>query len=215
MSGLINAAAPSGGSSQISNPLLQSAENALEAKLTPENRDDYNKVVVAGLHIALANGVNGFMAKLAHSADPIGDAAKGAVALTLIMRKDAKGVMPMQAGIPAAYTLMLHALDFIDRTGVVPIAEPELVRATTQFSNQLFHKLGITPQMLTSATQRVHQITQDPDAMSKINLKAGLTTAAGAATPTPVPGLNMPASAPAPARPAAKRAAQPAPQATA
>lgn len=208
MDGFLNAApaiaapgtaAPStAGSSSLENPLLQQMQNGLEAKLTPENRDDYNKVVVAGLHIALDRGANSFMAKLHASPDPIGDCAKGAVALMLIMRKETRGAMPLQAGIPAGVTLMLHGLDFIDHAGIVKIAEPELVRAITQFTNQLFWKLGISPEMLQKATARVHQIVQDPDAMSKINLKAGLTRHPDAAEPTQIPGLTAPALPPAP-----------------
>ena len=201
MSGIINAAPPPGasGSSALENPLLEQTENGIEAKLTPSNRADYQKVVVAGLRIALANGPNSFMAKLHASHDPIGDCAKGSVALLFIMQQHAKGVMPMQAGIPAALTLMLHGLDFVDHAGIVKIAEPELVRATTQFTNQLFWRLGITPAMLQHATKRVHTIVQDPDAMAKINLKAGLTKHPMAAEPTQIPGLTAPASAPAPA----------------
>jgi hypothetical protein len=187
--------APGAGSSVLENPLLKQMENALEAKLTPENRADYNKIVVAGLHIVLDRGPDGFMAKLLHRPDPIGDCAKGAVALMLIMQKQSRGVMPEQAGIPAAITLMLHGLDFIDHAGVVKIAEPELDRATTQFMNQLLFKLGISPEMLQHATQRVHQLVQDPDAMARINLKAGLTRHPDAATITPVPGLTAPPAA--------------------
>ncbi len=212
MAGLINdtaaapaapaaAGAPAAGSSTLGNALCQQMENGIEAKLTPENRNDYNKVVVAGLHIALARGPQSFMAKLHASQDPIGDCAKGAVALMLIMRKETKGAMPLEAGIPAGFTLMLHGLDFIDHAGIVKIGEPELVRATTLFTNNLFFRLGISPAMLQHATTRVHQIVQDPDAMAKINLKAGLTRHPDAATPTPVPGLTTPATgdtAPAP-----------------
>jgi hypothetical protein len=199
MSGLINAGPPDAGdaptgSSDLKNPLLQQTENQIESKLTPENRGAYNKVVVAGLHIALDKGPNGYMAQLIKSPDPIGDCAKGAVALVLIMRKEAKGVMPMQAGIPAGVTLMLHGLDFIDHAGIVKIGENELARATTLFANQMFHKLGITPRMLQNASSKVSQIVQDPDAMSKINMKAGITQHPDAAKPTPIPGVNAPPS---------------------
>lgn len=201
MAGLINAvpktAAPNPGTqaagpSALANPLLQQMQNGIEAKLTPENLDDYNKVVVAGMRIALDRGPQSFLAKLHASPDPIGDCAKGAVNLMLIMRKETRGAMPLQAGIPAGFTLMLHGLDFIDHAGIVKIAENELVRATHQFANQLFWKLGISPEMLQHATNRVHQIVQDPDAMSRINLKAGLTRHPDAAMPTPIPGLTVP-----------------------
>lgn len=187
MKGLINdkAAASPG---DLNNELLAQTEQALEAKLTPENRADYMKVVVAGLHIALQGGPNGFLAKLHDSADPIEDVAKGAVALVLIMKKQAKGIMPMEAMVPAGMTLMLHGLDFIDRTGT-KIAEPELDRATALFMDNMFFRLGITPKMLETATQKVHQIANDPDSMAKINLKAGITRHPDAALPAAIPGM--------------------------
>lgn len=195
-------APPQDNQTELSNPLLQQAEEKVESGLTPQNRANYLKIVVAGLHIALANGPGSFMAKLRNSRDPISDCATGAVALVLIMRKQAQGVMPMKAAIPAGMTLMFHGLDFIDRAKISKVSEPELDRATTIFTNTLFQKLGITHAMLQQATARVHQITQDPDAMAKINLKAGLTRHPMAATPTPLPPGPGDAGAPAAAAPA-------------
>jgi hypothetical protein len=172
---------------QLANPLLQQVEDKIESGLTPENRANYMKVVVAGLHIALANGPSGFMAKLAKSADPIADAAKGAVSLVIIMRHQARGIMPIKAMIPAALTLMLRALDFVDRSKIAPVGQPDLVRATHIFTDFLFARFGISKAGLQNAMQRVHAITQDPQAMAKINLKAGFTRHPDAATPTPLP----------------------------
>jgi hypothetical protein len=196
MSGIINAPSGDAGPSDesdkagggLSNPLLRQAEQQLETNLAPDNKANYDKIVVAGLHIALQNGPNSFMAKLRNSRDPIGDCARGAVALVLIMSKQSRGVMPMKAMVPAGMTLMFHGLDFIDRAKIAKIAEPQIDQAATTFTNFLFHKLGITPAMLQHAAGRVQEITQDPDAMAKINLKAGITRHPMAATPTPLPG---------------------------
>lgn len=185
MSGLINAtAAPA---PDLSNPILARAEAKIETGLTPENRANYLKIVVAGMHIALAKGPDGILASLRRSQDPVSDAARGAVSLCLIMRKQSKGVMPLKAMVPAAMTLMLKALDFIDRTNIAKIGNPELVRATQIFTNTMFRVMGITRQGLTNATNRVNQIINDPNAMAKINLKAGVTRHPNAATPTPLP----------------------------
>jgi hypothetical protein len=175
--------------SQLNNPLLQQTEDTIERNLAPapDNLANFNKIVVAGLHIALDKGANGFMASLAQSADPVADAAKGAVSLVLIMRKDARGVMPMKAAVPAAMSLMLHALDFIDRSKIAPVGNPDLVRATHIFADFMFARMGITKAGLQNAAQRVHGLTQDPQAMAAINLKAGLTRHPNAATPTPLP----------------------------
>jgi hypothetical protein len=193
MSGIINdpqaspTDVPATGPSELGNPLLQQAESKVETNLTPENRANYMKIVVAGLHIVLANGASGFMGKLRNSQDPISDCARGAASLVLIMRKQARGVMPIKAMIPAGMTLLFHGLDFIDRAKIANIAEPEIDRAASIFTNFMFAKLGITPAMLHQITGKVQRITNDPQSMAAINLKAGLTRHPMAATPTPLP----------------------------
>lgn len=198
MSGIINgpagdrpseAGARGGPGGGLSNPLLQQAEEKLEANIAdPATKQNYFKIVVAGLHIALDKGPDSFMAKLRNSRDPISDCANGAAALVLIMRKESKGVMPMKAAVPAGMTLMFHGLDFIDRAKIAKVAEPDLDRATTIFTNTLFHRLGITPQMLHTAATNVHKITQNPAQMELINRKAGFVKSPDASQPTPLPG---------------------------
>jgi hypothetical protein len=173
--------------SEMSNPLLQQAEDRIESQLTPENRESYMKIVVAGMNAALDKGTGGILASLGQSKDPVTDAAKGAISLVLILRKQAHGIMPIKAMVPAAMTLMLKALDFADRSGIAKIGQPELVRVTHIFMDEIFHKFGITKQGLTNAAARVHAITQDDSAMQAINLKAGITRHPMAATPTPLP----------------------------
>lgn len=189
MSGIINNAAKPSQTSGLGNPLLAQTEAKIEGEITdPQMRNDYQRIVVAGLHIGLAGGPNSFAAKLRTSRDPIGDAARSTAALVLIMRRDAKGVFPMKAGIVAGMTLLLHALDFIDRAGIGRIAEPELEQATRIFANELLHRQGITPQRLQQITGKVNGIIADPQALAALNLKAGVTRHPQAATPTPLPG---------------------------
>jgi hypothetical protein len=207
MSGLINdtpapaAAPPKNGQAtaagDLSNPLLQQAEEKVESGLTQQNRANYMKIVVAGMHVGLEKGPNSILAGLQKSQDPIGDAAKGAVALVIILRRQARGVMPLKALVPAAMTLMLKALDFVDRSKIAPVGNPELVRATHIFTDFLFARMGITKAGLANAANKVHAITQDPQAMAKINLKAGFTRHPMAATPTPLPGPGGPTNGPA------------------
>lgn len=199
MSGIINAAPPAGGAqAALHNPLLAQAEAKIKAGLTQQNHVNYMKIVVAGLDILLNKGINGFMAKLRYSKDPVADCAKGAAALVQIMQRMAHGIMAMKAAVPAGMTLVLHGLDFIDQSGIAKIAEPELERATRIYANTMFARQKITPGMLQSATARVHQIIQDPDAMEKLNLKAGFTRHPMAATPTPLPGGPLPGGPPQP-----------------
>lgn len=175
-------------SSTLSNPLLQATEQKVESNLTPETQANYQKIVVAGMAAALDKGPNSLLAQLQKSQDPIADAAKGAVSLIIVLRKQAQGIMPLKAAVPAAMTLLLKALDFIDRAKIMPIGQPELVRATHIFTDFVFARFGITKAGLQNAATKIHAITQDPEQMAKINLKAGVTQHPMAAKPTPLPG---------------------------
>ena len=179
--------APSG---RLSNPVLQQIEQQIEAGLTPQTRADYMKIVVAGGHLANAN--NGAMlVQLSKAPDPIAAAAKGAVGLVLIMRKETqapgKVPMPMKSAVPAAMTLMVNALDFISRSKIAPVGTPELERAVHIFTDYLFARMGITKAGLASAAQKVHSLTQDPQAMTAIQMKSGLLRHPMAPTQTPLP----------------------------
>ena len=122
----------------LNNKLLQVAELKIERNLTPQNRANYMKVVVAGMNVLLRGGPKSILAKLKGRQDPVSDCAIGAVNLVLILRKESKGVMPLKAMIPAGMTLMLKALDFANSLGQVKIGTAELDRATHIFTNTLF-----------------------------------------------------------------------------
>ena len=160
-------------SSTLSNPLLQQAEAKVASGLDPQTDQNVQKIVVAGMAAALGNGPNSILLKLKQSQDPIADAARGAVSLVLILRKEAHGVMPMKALVHAAMILMIEALGFVDRAGIAKVGQPELVRAAHIFTDFLFARVGITKQGLANAAQRVHALTQDPQAMQAIQAKTG------------------------------------------
>lgn len=189
MSGLINAAQQPADSSAppMSDPILQAAEQKIEAGLDPANKQNYQKIVVAGMAAALARGPNSIVAKLLKNPDPVKGAARGAVALALILRREAKGVMPLKAMIPAALTLMLHALDFVNRSGAAAVGQKELVRATHIFANDMLGAFNITPPMLKRAAAQVHAVTQDPAKMEMIHRKLGSVVAPGASQATTMP----------------------------
>ena len=168
----------------LNNKILEATEQKIESSLMPDLKQDYMKIVVSGMKVAAHNGANGILSGLTRRKDPVGDCAIGAINLVMMMSHQAKGTMPMKAMIPAAMTLMLQALDLLDKTGTVKIGVPELDRATRAFTNHIFKVLKITPQMLQNGAQKVHQVMQDPTSMEKINRKAGVVRAPGTSTPT-------------------------------
>jgi hypothetical protein len=157
MAGLINSPVPA-----IQNPLLKQAEASVEQSVgTGKNREDYLKVVVAGMRAAIG-GAKPMLANLAGRPDPVRDCAVGAVNLVMYLRNIAKGTMPPQAMIPAATTLMLQALDFLDQAKIAEIGKPELARATHIFTNTILQSFGVTSKILSQAAGAVEGVTRDP-----------------------------------------------------
>lgn len=163
--------------------VLAAAEQKVESQLAPDVKESYMKIVVAGMHAGLENGPNSILASLSKSKDPIADCAKGAVALVIILKHQAKGIMPVKAMVPAAMTLMLKALAFADRTGIVKVGSNELVKATHIFMDTFLHKLGITPEMMQHAVTRAHAITQNPVAMEHMKRSNGFSVHPDAGQP--------------------------------
>lgn len=171
----------------INNKLLMAAEQRVEAGLTPENRADYMKIVVAGMRVALDKGPDGIMASLKKSRDPVHDAAVGAVNLVLLMRKQSRGTMPIKALVPAAMTLMLQALDFCEKARITKITPKKLDRATLIFRNQIFGAFHITPDVLKAAAAKAHGVMQDPAQMDIIARRTGVVKDPRASVPTELP----------------------------
>lgn len=182
---MMNDTASSG--APLSDSVLVAAEQKIESNLLPATRADYNKIVIAGNQVALAKGPNGILASIKNSKDPVNDCAKGAVNLVFLLRKQTRGTMPVQALVPAGMTLMLHALDFVDKMGIKKIGTPELVEATHTFTNMMFRNLGVSPQMLQKAHESVENVAKDPAHLEAMKQKAGIVKAPTASTPTAVP----------------------------
>lgn len=177
------------------NKILDAAEAELESKLAPENKANYEKIVVAGMKAGMAGGEASLLASLKKSRDPVTSCAKGAISLVLMLRHQSKGVMPITAMIPAAYTLMLKALAFSERLGLVTVGADELAKATHVFTNSLFTALQISPKKLNSMAEMTHGVMSDPTKMEELNRRAGIVKDPRASTPTVVPTTGRKAAA--------------------
>jgi hypothetical protein len=173
---------------KMQNSLLQQAEDKVESQITdPKVREAYTRVVVAGLQIGLKNGPNGILASLRNSKNPIYDCAAGAVNLVGLLSRQSRGTMPMKAMVPAATTLMLKALDFADKIGLVKVGPQELSQATKILANLILKHVGVSHQMLQHAAGQVQAMTRDPQKMAALQRAAGVTKDGGAPN-TPAEG---------------------------
>ena len=176
----------------LKNRLLRDIEQKLEAGLIPEAKQEYLKVVVAGMKLALNKGPEGILAGLRDRPDPVHDAALGAVNIVQLLRLQSQGTMPPRAMIPAAMALMLQALDFAEQAGIVRIDQSVLVRATKVFTNTIFAAFKITPQQINEAARMTGRVVDSDGKMEAIQRRAGLVRDPRAGTPTILPEAMMP-----------------------
>lgn len=167
--------------------ILVSAENEIEAHLTPANRVDYLKAVTAAMKAGLEGGPKGILASIVHSKNPVQDAAAGAINGLIILRRHSGDTMPLKTMIPASETMMLKALGIAERAGVLDVDQATVVQATHIWADLVLKKAGITPQMLQTAATKIHGFSNDPIALEKMKRAAGAVVDPNASKPTPMP----------------------------
>ncbi len=177
----------------MKNQLLQNASATIEAQIAPEFRQAFDKIVDAGMRVAMNRGLDGMLGGIEKRGDPIRDAAQGAVNLVFLLRMQATGYMPEQAMVPASYVLMVQALAFIEEAQIATIGTEELTRATRVWTNTIFSRAKISPAMLQQGAQHVKGIMDDPAKMEMLNLATGYTKDPRAPQP-----LDMPTESPPP-----------------
>jgi len=147
---------------------LAALEQQIEAGVPAQLREDYQKIVVAGMKAGLKGGPNSILAQLRNSKDPLNDCVKGAVNLTSLLRRMSRNTMPIRAMIPAAMTLMLQALDFADRMGMVKVGKPEIAQATKLFADLIFQANHITNAQLQQVAQKTQGVMNNPQQLQAL-----------------------------------------------
>lgn len=153
------------------NSIVKQVETKIESQLPDGVRANVQKIVVAGLKYAMKDGADGLLGHLKGSQDPVGDIVKGVIAIIGLLRKAARGAMPQNAMIPAAFILVLQGLDFAERAGILKVTNEEVNTATKLFANTLLPHLGVTPEKMGQMAGTATQIMNDP-------MKAGQMQAA-------------------------------------
>lgn len=176
----------------LNNKLLKAAEAKLESTLTPENKTDYLKIVVAGQRFALHNGRGGLLASLKGRPDPVRDCVRGAVNIVAHLKLMSRGTMPVRAMVPAALSLMLQGLDFVDKANIKSIGRDELARATRMFIDDITKMLGVTPQMLQQAAALAQGVMNDPAKMELVKRRAGIVRDPRAGVPNDLSAFAAP-----------------------
>lgn len=135
------------------NALLVKTEQALRAKVAPEQQANMNKIVAAGITILDSDQMHPLVvSQLKSGGDPAQIAGAGAAKLLGVLMNRSKGMMPMKAGIPAATILLLEVLDRLEALGKIEITSDTVSTAMQDFSASLMQLFGVDEHKLNQLT---------------------------------------------------------------
>ncbi len=131
----------------LKNPLLKEAQAKIEAGV--QDRDAFSRIVQAGQKVMYDQATFAELAKgLKDAKDPVTEIAEGMIGILGILYKQSRKTMPIPPMVLAGMALLLDALDFAERAGLVKIGKAELNKATTHYLNSLLPKFGLTPEKM-------------------------------------------------------------------
>lgn len=140
------------------NPLLVKTEQAIRAKVAPEQTKAFEKIISAGLKVLDSEKTHKLVAsQLQAQGDPAEIAGAGAAKILGVLMNQSKGSMPMKAGIPAATVLLLEALDRLEELGRIEVTNETLAEATQAMGSAILQMMDVTPQKLDMLTKKAQQ----------------------------------------------------------
>lgn len=152
----------------LTNPLLQQAEAKVESTIKPNDKDAYQRIVIAGMKVAFDPSTHGSIVDgLQNSKDPIHDVAVGTVGLLILLSQQSKGKMPIPPMVSAGMTLLINGLDYLEKTKVLKVDADMLGNATNIYITTLMPKVGITPQIMQQMAQQTHGAVNNPKFMAQ------------------------------------------------
>jgi len=113
-------------------PILEQMIQAIEAKLDPQMKDDYQRIVVAGMHFMFDPRTHKYFTQALEAAKKdsrlSAHVIEGIAKLIGIIANESKGQMNVAASFPAAITLMCKALEYIEAQTGAKISKESLAQ---------------------------------------------------------------------------------------
>jgi len=149
MAGLINSS-----TQKVSDPLLKKIEAGIEAKVPPELKKEYLKVIVSGMKIMYDEKTSEQMIKMINEGNDVtGNIARGIALLVGMIYQQSGKKMSIPAGCMAAIVLMTQALEFASKTKGIEITPDLVAECTQKTSRAVMAKFGIGQEQIDMATK--------------------------------------------------------------
>lgn len=158
----------------MQNPLIIKAEAAVDAKVSPADKEAYDKIVLAGMKVMFSKETHGQLVQgFKEAGDPLTAIVEGIIAIIGILFKESRGTMPPGPMVLAGQSLLMEALDFMDESGMIEVDEQMLGDATQKYIETLLPKIGLTPDKMQAVLGKAQGIMGDPQKMAAYKQSLG------------------------------------------
>ncbi len=145
------------------NQILTNIESGILAHVSPENKQMLDKAVLAGQKIMFDPQTHANMELVKNPESrktPVQTLSKGVAGLMWLMYMQSHKSMPPEVVVMAGTILMCKAIDFAERGLGIQFNNDMIAEAMKLLTEQLFTKMGVSPEQLQDAIQKGHNDIQ-------------------------------------------------------
>jgi hypothetical protein len=151
------------------NEILTRIKQEIAAKVSPQNKEAFEKAVIAGNKIMFEDENTHSHLEIVKNPEgvrqnPPQAVAQGVAGLMYVMFMQSKQTMKYEVLIMAGVVLLCEAIDFAERGLGIQFDNKMIATATKILAENLFNKLGITPEILQDAIRKGQSAVQNQSA---------------------------------------------------
>lgn len=141
------------------NPVLTKIESTIYEHVSAENKHKLKDAVSAGMKMLFDDTTHANMQLVKNPAsrtEPVKTISSGVAGLVYLMYLHSNKTMKPEVMIMSGTILMCHVFDFAERGLSMRITNDIISETTKSLSEQLFKKLGVTPERLQETVNQGH-----------------------------------------------------------
>lgn len=139
---------------KMTNQMLLTIQHNIEAKVSKENKTQYDKTVLAAETLMFDPKTHQNMELVKNPASQsnlVETVSKGVAGLMWLLYQQSKRTLPAEVMVYAGTTTICKVLDFAERGLKLPVTPEIIAQTTKRTTDKLFEKMGITPDQLKAA----------------------------------------------------------------
>lgn len=139
------------------NPLLTTIITNITAHVPPENKQEFDRVTLAGKKILFDPKFHANMELVKNPAsreNPVDTISTGVTGLLWLLYLKSNKTLDPKSLVMAGAIFMCEVYDFAERAYQIPVTNETVAETWKQTCSKIFMKLGVTPEKLQEAIQK-------------------------------------------------------------